>query len=310
MNQLNASLRMVFHDLVERRLWPVALALAIALIAIPVLLSSSASEGPGATTTPGPAAPAGGTGSSLPAFRPVVSTRQGPESSDIGRSLKAFDSKDPFKVHELSTGKIAGQGGDTTVVTGAAAGDAGTSAGSDSSPAPGSGSGTSGAGTTDSSGESQGHSEGSSGSTPTYFTYAVDVRFGKADNLDKKNLNPFRALPSSQNPVVVFMGVKTDGKTAVFLVSEGSGTTGEGNCEPDDTCTFLYMKAGQQQSFESVDSNGEVVTFVLKLLEIKIEDTKPPSSSATASRAARRAERARRAHTREGFAARIGAIGF
>ena len=111
------------------------------------------------------------------------------------------------------------------------------------------------------------------------------------------------------------MGVKTDGKTAVFLVSSASATTGEGNCEPDDTCTFLYMKEDQQQSFEAVDANDQVVTYALKLLKINVEETDGPknassSSSRSARRAARRAERARRARAQEGFSARVQAIGF
>ena len=52
-----------------------------------------------------------------------------------------------------------------------------------------------------------------------YYTYAADVRFGKEGNLDRKTLSQFRSLPSSQDPVVVFMGVKEDGETAIFLHS-------------------------------------------------------------------------------------------
>ncbi len=98
------------------------------------------------------------------------------------------------------------------------------------------------------------------------------------------------------------MGVKSDGKTAVFLVSSASGTTGEGNCEPDDTCTFLYMKKDQQQSFEAVDENDQVVTYVLKLLKINVEETEGAREQQlqlelqqASSRAARRAARQRRA---------------
>jgi len=137
-----------------------------------------------------------------------------------------------------------------------------------------SGTGTSGQ-STSGSGQSTGSSE-SSTPTLTYFTYTVDVRFGKADQLDKKRLERFRALPSSEDPVVVFMGVKNDGKTAVFLVSSATGTTGEGNCEPDDTCTFLYMKEDEQQSFEAVDANNQV--FMSKSLEGKLQRTGPPTN--------------------------------
>jgi hypothetical protein len=312
-NQLNTTVRNIFQDLVERRLWPIAVALALALVAIPVLLSRPAASEPSAPPATPPATPATGSGGSLPAFQPVVNT-EGSKSSEIRKRLNGFATKDPFKVQGLpkpgspsgqltapgATGDVAGATGtSTTTGTGTITGSTGTS-------------GTSGSGDSTSG---SGDSTGSGSPTLTYFTYTVDVRFGKVDNLDKKNLDPFRALPSSEDPVVVFMGVKTDGKTAVFLVSSSSGTTGEGDCEPDDTCTFLYMKEDQQQSFEAVDANDQVVTYALKLLKINVEETDAPQSSSSSSsraarRAARRAERARRAQAREGFSARVQAIGF
>ena len=307
MNQINSAVSNIFQELVQRRLWPVAVALVIALIAIPVLLSKPASESPG-TSTPAPAAPAGGFGS-LPAFNPVVTT-EGSKSSEIRKSLGDFHTKDPFKVQGLGTGggTTTSAAGDVTVSGGTGSGDASIAGGG--STTVDSGSATSDSGSLGTSGQSTGQSDTANSLTPKFYTYTVDVRFGKADNLDKKNLEPFRALPSSQDPVIVFMGVKTDGETAVFLVSTATGTSGEGDCEPDDTCTFLYMKADEQQTFEAVDANDQVVTYVLKLLKVNVEKAEAPSDGKSSSRAARRAERARRARAREGFAARIGAIGF
>ena len=308
MNQLNASLRTVFQDLVERRLWPVALALVVALIAIPMLLSSSPAE-PAGTTTPPVTAPATGTGSSLPAFQPAVST-DGSKSSEIKKKLNGFNSKDPFKVHDLPTappGQIAAA---ATGTAGVATGDPGTGT-------TGAGTGTSLGSGSDSQGTSgSGESTGQSGAL-TYFTWTATVRFGIGEDLDKKRLERFRALPSSENPVVVFMGVTTDGEQAVFLVSAASSTTGEGDCEPDDTCTFLYMKTGQTQTFEAVDDNDAVVTYTLKLLETKAEETEAPQSTSSSKRAATRAQRRARRAQRiardrrdEGFAARVEAVGF
>jgi hypothetical protein len=320
-NQLNASVRTIFQDLVERRLWPVALVLVIALVAIPVLLSRPASDTAGSSTTPiPPAAPATGSGGSLSAFQPAVNT-EGSKSSEIRKSLKGFDSKDPFKVQGLPTG---GGTADQSAATGEPGGGAGTATidpgtgttlGSES----GSGSGSSGSQGTSGSGETTGETTGESGSAK-YYTWTATVRFGigdDADKLDKKRLERFRALPSSENPVVVFMGVTTDGKSAVFLVSAASGTTGEGDCEPDDTCTFLYMKAGDTQSFEAVDANDQVVTYKLRLLDTNVEETEAPASSSSSRRAstrakrrARRAERIERDRRDEGFSARIEAVGF
>ncbi len=314
MNQLNASLRTVFQDLVERRLWPVALVLAIALVAIPVVLSSPASDTAGTPTTPvAPVVPATGSGSSLSAFQPVVNT-EGSKSTEIRKSLKGFSSKDPFKVHNLPTAASAELSAAAGATAGVTAGDTGTTTTTGSGTTTtesGSGSGSTGSGTSG-SGTSTGQS-----SAPKYYTWTATVRFGIGENPDKKRLERFRALPNSENPVVVFMGVTTDGKSAVFLVSAATGTTGEGDCEPDDTCTFLYMEPGQTQTFEAVDANDAVVTYTLKLIDNKVEETEAPKSSSSdgkassrAQRRARRAQRIARDRRDDGFAARIEAVGF
>lgn len=300
MNQVNGMIRGVFGDLVERRLWPVALALVIALVAIPVVLSKPASSTPPPTPA-SPATPAAGTGGALSAFQPVVSS-EGAKSSEIKKSLRGFQTKDPFKVHNLPTGGGSSDQGSVQVEGGAA------STGASESGSASSGSGSATPQTTTGSGESTGTTAPTG---PKYFTYTVDVRFGKEGNLDKKRLERFRALPSSENPVIVFMGVTVDGDDAVFLVSSASGTTGEGDCQPDDTCTFLYMSPGQQQAFESVDGNDQVVTYVLKLLDVNVEETEAPkSASSSSSKASRRAARVARAKRTRSFSDRIEALGF
>ena len=304
MNQLNSSVRNLFQDLVERRLWPVALALVIALIAIPVLLSSPSSNTSSTSTPVPPVAPATGAGGALPAFEPVVST-EGSKSSEIKKNLAGFDSKDPFKVQGLSTG--SGQ----TADAGAAAAGGATTAG-DGTGTTGSGSGTSGSGSPGTSGDSTGQS-----GTIKFYDWTVTVSFGIGDNLDKKRMMRFRALPNSENPVVVFMDVTTNGESAVFMVSTATGTTGDGDCEPDDTCTFVYMKPGQTQKFEAVDADDKVVTYTLKLADIKLEEIEPPADASArgrpttrAQRLARRAARIERDRRDAGFAARLEAIGF
>ena len=298
MNQLNGMMRSVFQDLVEKRLWPVALVLVVALIAIPVVLSKPAGSAPAPTPTAA-TTPATGSGSALSAFQPVVSS-EGSKSSEIRKALKGFKTKDPFEVQGLKTGTTGDEGsvqveggGDAT----ATGGDSGSGSESSGSAAPQSTSGS-------------GESTGTTQSGPTFYTYTADVRFGKEGNLDKKRLERFRALPSSENPVIVFMGVTVDGENAVFLVSSASGTTGEGDCQPDDTCTFLYMTPGQQQAFESVDGNNQVVTYVLKLLDINVEKTEAPEGTSSAKSSTRRAARAARNERMGGFADRIEAVGF
>lgn len=303
MNSVNAFIRTTIDDLVEKRLWPVAAVLLIALIGIPVLLSNPADEEPAPVSTA--VTPAVGSGGSLAAFQPAVST-EGKKSSEIRKDLEGFETKDPFKPQNLGGGGGAGSGGSVEVQ----GGDATASGGStDASLADAPPLGTSGGG---------GSSTDTSGTTTEpqtfYYTYAADVRFGKEGNLDRKTLQQFRSLPSSQDPVLVFMGVKEDGETAIFLQSSAASSTGEGNCEPDDTCTFLYMKKGDKQRLEAVNENDEVVTYELVLLGIDIKRTDGPEKATSSSRSKRSKRSARRVEDAKGrtnpFARGFQAIGF
>jgi hypothetical protein len=117
----------------------------------------------------------------------------------------------------------------------------------------------------------------------------VDVRFGKTGKEDEKTLTEFRALPSSDDPVLVFMGVKNDGETAVFLVSAKATTVGDGKCSPSDTeCTFLYMTKGDEQTIESIDTSGAVTDYTLELRSIDVKRTNGPAK-ATSSKSERAA---------------------
>jgi hypothetical protein len=310
MTSVNTFFRSILDDLVEKRLWPVAVALLVALLAIPVLLSNSADNEPG--TAPVPVTPAVAPGGSLAAFEPVVST-EGKKSSEIRKDLEGFESKDPFKPQNLGGG--GGSSSGSVEVQGA---DAATSGGGGSvTPDSGSFGGSTPTGPTSGNDTSTGSSGAATKTQTFYYAYTADVRFGKEGNLDRKTLSQFRALPSSQDPVVVFMGVREDGETAIFLLSSAASSTGEGNCEPDDTCTFLYMKKGDEQRLEAVTTNNEVVTYELVLLDIDARRTDGPekakssSRKASASRKSRSKRSVERAKGRENpFARGFQAIGF
>jgi hypothetical protein len=282
---LAGSLRGIWEELVEHRLWPVAIALAVALVAVPVLLSNSAPKQTSAPVTPG------GTGNlaaPIAAFEPAVST-EGKKSSEIRKNLKHFKAKNPFTPQgvNFSSGNAAGTatpvgttdaGGTATVPSGS------SGAGSTSGYVPPT------SGSSDSSTGSTG-STGSSGSPKTtYYTYTVDVRFGKTDQLDSKTLTSFRALPSSDDPIIVFMGVRKDGETAVFLVGANATSTGDGTCSPsEDECTFLAMKAGDKRTIEAVGQNNEVTDYQLVLQDVNVKKTTGPDhAQSSGERAASR----------------------
>lgn len=292
LGNLTHTVRGLWEELVEKRLWPLAIALVVALVAIPVLLSKPAAEAP----APPPVAPAaGGLSSPLAAFQPAVTT-EGRKSSEIRKNLRHFRSKNPFSpkgstftgssaagtatVASGSAGSLATVNGQTTISGGT---DTSTTTGTSGSPAPA----TTPTGST-------GSPSGTTG--VTYYTYTADVRFGKTGAATAMTLTKFRALPSSKDPIVVFMGVRNDGETAVFLVSANATTTGDGTCSPsDDECTFLYLTKGDKRTIESVGQDGAVVDYDLELRDVNVKKTDGPSKAGTSS-ATKSVHKSRRAN--------------
>jgi hypothetical protein len=271
MNQAKLFARDLFDEMVERKLWPVALILLVALIAIPVLLSKPASNStaplPGAAQT---SPSVSGASSPLTAFEPVVSST-GTTSESKGLRGRV---KNPFtpKGIDFAAANKAGSVepvpglGNTQVATGDTAVGAG-----DTAPPGDTKTGTTAPGSTQQGGT-------------VFYTYTAKVRFGEEGNTKTRTLDQFRALPSADNPVAVFMGVKRDGKTAVFMLSSSTTTTGDGNCEPTESeCTFLYLKPGDAQIVETVTTDGEIVTYDLELVSVDAKPTKVPSEAGSSS---------------------------
>jgi hypothetical protein len=283
-----------------------AVALVVALVAIPVVLSKPAksTSTSGATATPAAAAGA------LADLKPIVSVTSASAQSER-KSVTRLSRKNPFE----PLGQQSGTGGGGTSGLAATA-SLGAGAGGGTATTTG-GTGTSGT-TTDTSGSTGGSSTGStdsgstgstdSGSTVFYYTYVADVTFGEVDKTKQYDVRQLRALPSSDLPVVVFMGATSEGDTAVFLVGSGAAVTGEGKCKPsDDNCVFLYLKTDETVSIAVGDATGALTTYELKLREIKVKKLDQPAtaSGASASRASKKAtarSRARARHARaKGF---------
>jgi hypothetical protein len=252
-------LRNIGADLVEKRLWPVAVALLVALVAVPTLLASSPSEKPaGDETSPAVASAAADTATAV-----TLNTKP------VGRRARGGSSKNPFK--QLFVQKVE----DETAATGEAAQAGGETGSKDSSPDTG-GSKTGGAPKSDDK-----DSKPKSGAT----VYKATLRFGQPGDMrtitDIARLTP---LPSIENPFFVFLGVKEDGKTLVFLVSSDAKATGDGKCVPKATCETIEMKAGDTETFNVTNDSGTVEQYQMDVVKV----SKSQASSAKAARAARK----------------------
>jgi hypothetical protein len=261
-------LKNIGHDLIEKRLWPVALLLVVALVAVPVLLGGGSAQTPAAGATAAVPGATGGAGQS-----PVsLSTTAGQERA-YTRGGKV---RNPFKQPKVKAAT------DTTP--------AATSPGSGSTP---SGSSTSGGNTPAGGGTTPTGSPTPSGTTPSATrpdsldTFRLTLRFGSAGNLrtirDLARLSP---LPSPNSPFFVFLGVLKDAKTAVFLVSSDVTATGDGKCRPSAAdCQTIEVKEGDTEFFD-LQNDGRTVQYEMDILHLDRTSDAAKQVTAAAARAA------------------------
>jgi hypothetical protein len=258
-----SSVRTIISDLVDRRLWPVALALVAALVAVPVLMgggssSSTPAAAPLATATPA----TGGTAQAAISVSTPATTPQD----------RAGKVRNPFAQHKLK---------DVTTTTAAAPAQS-------SGPVPGSSLPT-GGGIVPLAPIVTPIVPGGGGTKDTTVkdVWRVNLRFGEAgDQKLRHDIPRLTPLPSATDPFFIFLGILKDGKTAVFLISSDATATGDGKCKPDPTqCDTIEMRAGDTEFFDVAQGNAGVVQYELDLLKIIHDKVK---GKAAAARAARR----------------------
>ena len=261
----------LWQDLREKRLWPVAAGLLAAIIAIPVVMLKPASQ----ETVAAPPVPATAKVPTLPAVEVDTSA---PQNSN----LKTFKQRDPFK--PLSILKSAANSGTTTSSSS-------SRSTTSSAPAP---SGGSSSGGSSSSGSSSGKSKAStpsfssspsSSSTPTapssqgstqtlkWFRYTADISFGKADSQKTmKGITDLTMLPDQQTASIVFMGVTSDAKGALFFIADPAFTaSGEGTCNDKKDCRFIKLTLDTKKNEETFTSLDGSTVYKLKLLKLNRE---------------------------------------
>jgi hypothetical protein len=228
-------LRSLLQDLVDKRLWPVAVVLVAAAVAVPVVLKQSEPKVDAVAAARQPSTPPVRPGS------PVSLQADGFHDALNGAPLR-----DPFHQQHLPQ--------PPTSVT------AQSKPTGSSSPS----SAPSGGGTPSGTGNGGGTSK-----PPAKGSTKVKLRFGAAGaTLTTYELAPLTALPSASNPILIYLGLLKDGKTAAFLVSSDGTPQGDGTCQPSaSVCETLLMKAGDT---EFLDLNGATgaAQYQLDVLQI------------------------------------------
>ncbi len=261
----------IWRQLVRRRLWPVAVLLLAALAAVPVLL---AKEPTVTVETAAPAPAPAATASSELTEAPIVAASDASNRArghkPLGKSHDIFKStaKKPKaakveKVEKVEKAETVKQeepksspstgGGATTPDTPA----------EPTTPAP---------------------------KPKTYPLYSLSVRFGSTDGSSgKRTLSRDQALPSTAEPLLIYLGLLPDRKTAVFLVDASITAQGDGSCHPTpESCETLRLKVGETEFVDVVDAGGATVAqYQLDLVKIHKGKTTDAARSAKSSKLAK-----------------------
>jgi hypothetical protein len=271
------TVRNLIRDLIERRLWPVALLLAVALAAVPVVLGHGGSDA--ASTAALPATPATGAAPDAEKAEVTLDTTA-PADSEPGEHVR-----NPFKSPARPKAKTASTetSGATPSATASAPAPAASTPAATPSPS------TSGSSTSDPPATTTAPATGTTKPKTTTKpntttapraddpsdTYHVSVRFGLNGGKTKtiRDIARLSALPSVTDPFFVYLGViettTTHEKRAVFLVSSDATPNGEGACHPTKTdCESVELAVGQTAFFDYTLPTGVVTQYQLELAGI------------------------------------------
>jgi hypothetical protein len=268
----------LWHDLREKRLWPVAVLLLAGLVAVPVLLAKPA-EDPGpppAVETPAAAEKKEDEG------QLAEVTLESTEVDASGSTLGVFDPSNPFKPPKKVVEASKEQTG-----SGSQAGPADQGAGEDANSGSGGGSddgGSTGGGSTPpSSGGGTTPPDNGGKPTTTVYKYVVDLTFtanGRTRHI--KGMEKLDVLPNQSSPLLIAMGVTADGGNAVFMVHATLKAAGEGTCKPSGKqCAFAYIGPGSEHVFTEEDGDS----YTLRIDEIRKVEVKPGAARAKAGKA-------------------------
>lgn len=290
------------RDLVERKLWMVVAILVVAVAAVPVFLLKHAS----ASATPTVPAPPAATATAAGADTSTTSTTSSTEPAKV---VLARIARDPFAsgVPKLSSkpapsasASSAGSSGTTTTTSSS------TTTPSMVSPSPTTGGSSSSSTSSSTPSTSSGSGTGTTGGTPTstiasappstqggtpdtvqsWTIYSVSIRFGKQNAALRNDIPRLTALPSAGNPQLMFFGVMSGGRQAIFGLGAGVAHAGPGLCRPSrSSCSAIVLSPGQSEEIAWPTATGTMTQAILQVQKIT---SKVTHSHAEALKAYRR----------------------
>ena len=253
MNALPEPLRQVGRDLVEKKLWPIAVLLLAAIVAVPLLIGSSSGD-PGTPPAPVAASAPGGAGSEslITVVDQAVTGKERP--GDVRDPIY-----DPPEPQDAAPATAAG----------------GTAASAPAAPAAG---GSTGGGATATPKPVTPATTGAppqSGPAPVVAPaadgvhYRTVVRWYAGEAGKARPISRLTPLGDRAEPAVLYLGVtRSQARYAVFLLGSHATSKGDGKCEDAD-CRLIGLKTGDRQTVAYQLASGEVRRYHLELVSVK-----------------------------------------
>jgi hypothetical protein len=259
MNTLLEPAKQIVRDLVDRKLWPVAVLLLAAIVAVPLLIGGSSAGGGAAPVALSTDAPEGPGSKSLVTVVDQAAT----EEARPGRI------EDPFYDPPAAPAdEAAAQGSTSTaaVSSDARATSAGGTPAADEAPA-----------TTTTQRATTTPRPAEPAVAPVYHRTAV--RWYATTRGKPRPLSRLTPLGGLADPAAMYLGVtKSNGSYAVFLLGPNATSAGQAACE-DSACRVIGLKAGETQVVRVQPAGGGPVRqYFLEVVKV----TKVTTDAATA----------------------------
>jgi hypothetical protein len=251
-------IRRIAEDLVEKRLWPIALFLVIALVAVPLLVGGG-SAGPAEELAATPAV--GAVESAAPTVAlvgpPAVRSRPGKLRDPFRRTKKKAQPAAPRSGSSGSSGSSSGSSPKQT------------SSKADAS--------TGGASTTPPGTKTKSTSPAPKVLTPTNVpslasrsVYETVARFTGARHDYEHPLDRLAVLGTKASPALLYLGVSRGGEYAVFLLGPDATAGGDdGACIVADTCRAIGLRKGDKLEVEVAKADGSALHYTLELKSLR-----------------------------------------
>jgi hypothetical protein len=261
-------LKNLTRDLVERRLWPVALLLVVAAVAVPVYLGRSSNDGAAESPAPAPQTAQAG----AKASKAAVSLDETTDESD-----GAGKARNPFKQQHVPKAQKADTGSGSTDNGSPPSGGASSGGSSSGGAAPSTGG-------TDTSGSTPAPAPATTPKSDVDVSH-VSLHLGPIGSLTTyKDLARLSPLPSAGNPLFVFTGVMKDGKTAVLLPNSTVMISPESDvsCKPSNkSCQKLELEQDDTVFFTLAgDTSG--VQYQLDVVSVRLKSGGSTKATAAA----------------------------